>query len=248
MWTNAVDVKAGESAACQVRCNSHGCSKWYSVHNLFNLQSSGGADTVSFAPTTSTLTFNMRGAPYTLSPTSLTAGTINTTPQNETRINGMQTATSSDVGGVTLGPNAASSVLANVATSGSASDLTSGTLDPARLPAAVLGGICASNVPYSATPTFAVTCANATFHVPLNGNVTGETFTGLSAGQHITLIFQVGSTPGPTETWSSAVHGGFVTSSTSGAAGYTQAGKYLVQQLVVDTDGVTLLNPGGINE
>ncbi|WP_047490973.1 hypothetical protein [Terriglobus sp. TAA 43] len=246
VWTDALDMQAGETSAIHVRCNSHGCANWNSTFSLLNLQSSAGADTVNYSPSTSTLTFSMRGTPYVISPTGLTAGTINATTLNVSRINGMQTATASDVGGVTLGPMASSSVLANVATSGSASDLTSGTLDPARLPANA--GICASNVSYSANPTFAVTCANATFHMPLTGNVTNETFTGLTAGQRITLIFQVGSTPGYTVAWSSQVHGGFVTNGTSGAAGYTQAGKYLVQQLVVDTDGVTLLNPGAINE
>ena len=129
-----------------------------------------------------------------------------------------------------------------------ASNITSGTLDPARLPAGFGGGDCSSTVAWSATPTFAVTCAHAVFHMPLNGNVTAETFTGLSAGQRITLIFQVGSTAGYTIAWSPAVHGGFATSGVSGTAGYTQAGKYLVQTLVVDTDGATLLNPGAINE
>ena len=84
--------------------------------------------------------------------------------------------------------------------------------------------------------------------MPLTGNVTAESFTGLAAGQRITLIFQVGTTPGYTVQWSSPIHGGFLTSSVGGAAGYTQAGKYFVQDLVVDTDGATLLNPGAINE
>lgn len=248
VWNNALDMQAGETSAINVRCNSHGCAKWNSNYNLFNLQSSAGVDTVNYSPLTSTMTYTMRGTPYSISPTGLTAGTINATTLNVTRINGMQAATSTDVGGVTLGPAATNSVLSNVATSGSASDLTSGTLDPARLPTGSLGGVCGSTVAYSATPTFAVTCANATFHMPLTGNVTGESFTGLSAGQHITLVFQTGSTAGYTVAWSAQVHGGFVTSNTSGAAGYTQAGKYLVQQLVVDTDGTTLINPGAINE
>ncbi|MEZ2347379.1 hypothetical protein [Terriglobus sp. RCC_193] len=248
VWDAGLDMQAGETSAIRVRCNSHGCGNWNSTYSLLNLQSNAGVDTVNYAPSTSSLTFSMRGTPYVISPTGLTAGTINATTLNVNRINGLQTATASAVGGVTLGPTATSSVLANVATSGSASDLTTGTLDPARLPASALGGVCASNVSYSANPTFAVTCANTTFHMPLTGNVTSETFTGLTAGQHITLIFQVGSTSGYTVAWSSQVHGGFVTSSTSGAAGYTLAGKYLVQQLVVDTDGVTLLNPGAINE
>ena len=247
-WLTSLDLQAGEQTGITMRCNSHGCNRWNSAYNLFALQSSSSFDTVNYAPTTSTMTFNMGGALYTLSPTSLSAGTINATTLNVTRINGMQAATSSAIGGVTLGPAATGSVLANVASSGSASDLTSGTLDPARLPAGYGSGVCASNVAYSATPTFAVTCANATFHMPLNGNITSESFTGLASGQRITLIFQVGSTSGYTVGWNSSVHGGFVTSSTSGAAGYTQAGKYLVQQLVVDTDGTTLLNPGAINE
>jgi len=248
VWTNAVSVQAGESSAFYVRCNSHGCNKWNSPYNLFNLQSNAGVDTVQYAPGTSTMTFNMRGAAYAMSPTAMTVPTLNATTINATRINGLQQATPSSVGGVTLGANATSAVLANVATSGSASDLTSGTIDPERLPSGALGGVCASTVEYTATPTFAVTCANATFHMVLNGNVTSETFTGLAPGQHITLIFQVGSTPGYTVAWSSQVHGGFMTSNTSGAPGYTQAGKYLVQALVVDTDGTTLLNPGAINE
>lgn len=248
IWNVAEDVQAGETSAFTVRCNSRGCGRWNSTYNLFNLQSAAGSDPVTYAPQTSTLTFNMRGATYTMSPTSLTAGTINASTINATRINGLQQATSSDVGGVVLGPGASTAVLANVASSGSASDLTSGTIDPARLPAGAMGGVCASNVAYSATPVFAVTCANPTFHMPLQGNVTAETFTGLAAGQRITLIFQVGTTPGVTVAWSSNVHGGFVTSAMSGTAGYTLAGKYLVQQLVVDTDGTTLLNPGAINE
>ena len=254
-WNSSLDLQAGETNGFIMRCNSHGCNRWNSAYNLFALQSSTYFDYINYAPTSSTLTFNMRGTQYSISPAALTAGTINATTINATRINGLQAATSTAVGGVTLGPSATAAVLANVATSGSASDLTSGTIDPARLPAGYGGtgagggsSVCASNVAFTATPTFAVTCSNPTFHMPLTGNVTGETFTGLSAGQVITLIFQVGSTPGFTVLWSSSVHGGFITSSVSGAAGYTQAGKYFVQQLVVDTDGATLLNPGAINE
>ncbi|MGI4854493.1 MAG: hypothetical protein ACRYF4_10675 [Janthinobacterium lividum] len=256
-WKTSLDLQAGESDGILVRCNSHGCGKWNSAYNLFTLQSSQYFDYVNFAPNTSTMTYNMRGSQYSFSPTAFTAGTINATTINATRINGLQAASSSAIGGVTLGAAATTSRLANIASTGNAADITSGTIDPARLPAGygngggtttTIASNCGSNVDFSATPTFAVSCSNPVFHIALSGNVTSESFTGLSAGQHITLVFQVGSTGGYTVQWSPAVHGGFLTSSTAGAAGYTQAGKYFVQQLIVDTDGATLLNPGAINE
>ena len=265
-WTTSLEMQAGDLYGIFMHCNSHGCGRWDSSYNLLAMQSNVNVDLVNYSPLTSTLQFNMRGTQYSLSPSSLTAGTINTTTLNVTRLNGAQAASASDVGVVQLGPGATNAVLANVASSGAATDvaglaasamvdttnaanITSGVLDPARLPAGMGGGgSCASTVAWSATPTFAVTCTQALFHVALNGNVTGETFTGLAAGQRITLVFQVGATAGYTVAWSSVVHGGFVTSGTSGAAGYTQVGRYLVQQLVVDTDGVTLLNPGAMNE
>lgn len=256
-WKTSLDMQAGDSDGILMRCNSHGCNKWNSSYNLFTLQSSQYFDYVNFAPNTSTMNFNMRGSQYSFSPTAFTAGTINATTINATRINGLQAASSSAIGGVTLGSAATTSRLANIASTGNAADITSGTIDPARLPAgygsgggssSTVSSVCGSNVDFSATPVFTVSCSNPTFHMPLNGNVTGVSFSGLAAGQHITLVLQVGSTAGYTVQWPPAVHGGFLTSSTAGAAGYTQAGKYFVQELVVDTDGSTLLNPGAINE
>ncbi len=91
-------------------------------------------------------------------------------------------------------------------------------------------------------------CANATIHFAWTGNVTGMTFSGLSAGQRLVLVFQVGGAGGYTVGWPSAVHGGFATSAATGSAVYAQAGKYFVQQLVVDADGATLLTPGAVNQ
>ncbi len=127
-----------------------------------------------------------------------------------------------------------------------AANITSGVLNAARLPATL--GSCSATVAYSATPAFAVGCASATIHFTWTGNVTGMTFSGLSAGQRIYLVFQVGGAGGYTVAWPGAVHGGFASSASSGSAVYAQSGRYFVQELVVDTDGVTLLNPGAVNQ
>ncbi len=214
IWSNSVQVQAGEQNAFVVGCNSHGCGRWNSPYNLFALQSgagNGAQDTVNYAPNTSTLLFNLRGAQYGMSPAALTAPTVNATTLNVGTINAQNI---------------------NVAGGGSGSG----------------GGSCATTVAFSAAPAFAVGCANATFHMAMAGNVTSESFSGLQAGQRITLIFQTGSTGGYTVAWSAAVHGGFGTSTSAGSPLYMQPGRYFVQQLIVDTDGATLLNPGAINE
>ncbi len=127
-----------------------------------------------------------------------------------------------------------------------AANISSGVLSAARVP--TNAGSCSSTVAFNAAPTFAVGCANATIHFAWTGNVTGMTFSGLIAGQRLFLVFQVGGAGGYTVAWPSPVHGGFATSASTGSAVYAQTGKYFVQELMVDTDGVTLLTPGAVNQ
>jgi lysophospholipase L1-like esterase len=88
IWQKTMDAQAGEQSVFAIHCNSHGCGKWNSGYDLFELDNStGGFDAVSFQPTTSTLTMKLRGAQYGFSPQAFTAGTINAGTINATTIN-----------------------------------------------------------------------------------------------------------------------------------------------------------------
>ena len=75
-WRRTFVLQAGEQSAFTVNCNSHGCGRWNSPFNLFDLQSSVGTDTIQWQPGTSTLALSLRGAPYIFSPTAFTAGAV----------------------------------------------------------------------------------------------------------------------------------------------------------------------------
>ncbi len=92
VWQRAMVLDAGEQAAFSVHCNSHGCNKWNSSYNLFELSSAVGADTVNYAPATSALNMYFRGVPYSFTPQGFTAGTINATTINATTLNAPITA------------------------------------------------------------------------------------------------------------------------------------------------------------
>ena len=94
IWKRTMQLQAGEQSVFTVHCNSHGCGKWNSGYNLFELDSAVGTDVLSWSPNTSSLTLNLRGAAYTFAPQGLTAGTINATTVNATTVNGAVNASS----------------------------------------------------------------------------------------------------------------------------------------------------------
>jgi lysophospholipase L1-like esterase len=106
IWRKTMDAQAGEQSVFSIHCNSHGCGKWNSGYDLFELDSSAGVDSISVQPTTSTLTMNLRGTQYGFSPQAFTAGTVNATTLNATTLNA----------------------------SINAANITSGTIGSARLP------------------------------------------------------------------------------------------------------------------
>jgi hypothetical protein len=88
VWKRSMVLEAGEQSAFTLNCNSHGCGKWNSAYNLFELQSSAGTDTIQYQPLSSSLAFSLRGIPFSFSPSGFTAGTINATTVNATTLNG----------------------------------------------------------------------------------------------------------------------------------------------------------------
>ena len=88
VWTNTLSLEAGERAAIAVHCNSHGCDKWNSGYDLFQMDTDSGVDSLNYSPATSTMTIGVRGTGYTFSPNSFTAGTINVGALNATTVNG----------------------------------------------------------------------------------------------------------------------------------------------------------------
>ena len=111
VWSDAVELEAGESAALRVHCNSHGCDKWNSAYDLFQMDTSVGEDELKYSPATSNLTFNLRGTQYGFTPQAETAGTINVTTLNAGTIQAssfvgpVQGSVSSASGYTTASPN-----------------------------------------------------------------------------------------------------------------------------------------------
>ncbi len=92
IWQRTMDMQAGEQSVFSVHCNSHGCGRWNSGYDLFELDATTSVDTMSFQPQTSTLQMTMRGTGYQFSPQAFTAGTINAGTVNATRLNGAVSA------------------------------------------------------------------------------------------------------------------------------------------------------------
>jgi len=111
VWKRTMVMDAGEQSVFTVHCNSHGCGRWNSGYNLFELDSSVATDTISFQPTTSALNMTLRGTPYGFTPQGFTAGTINAGIINSGTIN------ATTLNGAMSGAN-----------------ITSGTVNAARLP------------------------------------------------------------------------------------------------------------------
>ena len=92
VWQHTMDLQAGEESVFRVHCNSHGCGKWNSGYNLFELDGGAGQDKMYYQPSTSTLGFAVGGASYQFGGQGFTAGTINAGTVNATTLHGAVSA------------------------------------------------------------------------------------------------------------------------------------------------------------
>ena len=88
VWNNDLEADAGVNAVLRVHCNLHGCNRWNSNYNLFDLDSQRGEDFMVFSPANDAVSWNLAGQFYTFSPTAFSAGTINVGTLNATTITG----------------------------------------------------------------------------------------------------------------------------------------------------------------
>ncbi len=89
VWNHSMELEAGESTAFQVHCNSHGCGRWNSTYDLFDLDSATGEDRIRYSPSASTLDYYLSGTDFNFAPTGFTAGTINVTTLNAGSVHGL---------------------------------------------------------------------------------------------------------------------------------------------------------------
>ena len=87
IWRRTFSAQAGDESVFALSCNSHGCGRWNSGYNLFELTSNVGIDTETYNPATSAMGLNLRGSGYSFTPQGFTAGTVNAGTVNATTVN-----------------------------------------------------------------------------------------------------------------------------------------------------------------
>ncbi len=202
IWNRTMEAQAGEIGVFQIHCNSHGCGRWNSGYNLFELDSANGEDVMNFQPSTDALNVTMRGTNYSFTPSGFTAPSLNAGALTATTLN----VTSNTTGGQTLSFMAPQLTLNNQFCQGFGTSLAphSSTFycwwntptpyasletfaggDPLQMKGSSLwlnGGPVAignSATIGSSLPALLNVGANAQFQVDANGNVRAANFAGI---------------------------------------------------------------------
>ncbi len=71
-WRNDLEVDAGTQALIYAHCNLHGCNRWDSGYDLFELDSATGQDALFYSPQVSEAIWTLGGQQFTFAPTGLT--------------------------------------------------------------------------------------------------------------------------------------------------------------------------------
>jgi hypothetical protein len=78
-WRNDFEVDAGTQALIYAHCNIHGCKRWDSGYNLFELDAAVGQDSLYYSPSTDTIVWSLGGQGFTFAPSGFQASNVNAT-------------------------------------------------------------------------------------------------------------------------------------------------------------------------
>jgi hypothetical protein len=255
IWLKTMDVQAGEQSVFSVHCNSHGCGRWNSRYDLFELDSNAGVDTISFQPTTSALQMNLRGASYQFTPQGFTAGTINAGTVNATKLNGAVSAAQLPLFGASGTTHSAGAVPDPGATAGTARYLREdGTWS---VPAGgSSSGQTGGGSTSSATASFSVNagggacpngielCVNSGSNFTVDGNGDEVSNSIETAGGNIQMAVATGGSPGYSNI---ALNGNNTNGNRIGLVGGGPSTGDLNMYLDVPTGGTFLFRVGGFS-
>ncbi len=86
VWNQTMEAQAGEVGVFQIHCNSHGCGRWNSGYNLFQMDSNHGSDFMRFEPAADALNLNLAGTNFGFGPQGFAAGTVNAGTMNASTV------------------------------------------------------------------------------------------------------------------------------------------------------------------
>ena len=75
-WKNDFEVDAGTNSLIYAHCNLHGCNRWDSAYNLFELDSATGQDSLFYSPQVSAAIWTLGGQQFTFAPSGFSANNV----------------------------------------------------------------------------------------------------------------------------------------------------------------------------
>jgi len=85
-WKNDFEVDGGTQAVIRAHCNLHGCNRWDSGYNLFELDAAVGEDSLFYSPQSRAAVWSLGGQQFTFAPSGFFANNVNATNLNVTSL------------------------------------------------------------------------------------------------------------------------------------------------------------------